>query len=65
MAYGDYTDLARGTTSDKLYRDKAFDIVKNPKYDGIKEVASMVYKYLKKNPLHLKVVVLILNKMNN
>ena len=54
MAYGDYTDLARGTTSDKLYRDKAFDIVKNPKYDGIKEVASMVYKLFEKKSSSFK-----------
>ena len=34
MAYGDFKDLARRTVSDKVLRDKAFDIAKNPKYDG-------------------------------
>ena len=34
MAYGDSKDLARRTASDKVLRDKAFNIVKNPKYDG-------------------------------
>ena len=34
MTYGDFNDLARGTASDKVLRDKAFNIAKNPKYDG-------------------------------
>ena len=34
MAYEDFKDLARRTASDKVLRDKAFDIAKNPKYDG-------------------------------
>ena len=34
MAYGDFKDLARRTTSDKVLRDKAFNIAKNPKSDG-------------------------------
>ena len=33
MAYGDFKDLARRTASDKVLRDKAFDIGENPKYD--------------------------------
>ena len=33
MAYGDFKDLARRTASDKVLRDKAFNIAKNPKYD--------------------------------
>ena len=45
MAYGDFKDLARRTASDKILRDKAFDIAKNPKYDGYQRgLASMVYK---------------------
>ena len=45
MAYEDFKDLARRTTSDKFLRDKTFNIVKNPKYDGYqRELASMVYK---------------------
>ena len=34
MPYGDFKDLTRRTASDKTLRDKAFNIVKNPKYDG-------------------------------
>ena len=49
MAYGDFKDLARRTASDKVLRDKAFNIVKNPKYDGYQRgLGSMVYKYFDK-----------------
>ena len=34
MAYGDFKDIARRTASDKVLKDKAFNIAKNPKYDG-------------------------------
>ena len=34
MANGDFKDLAERTTSDKVLRDKTFNIAKNPKYDG-------------------------------
>ena len=34
MAYEDFKDIARRTASDKVLRYKAFDIAKNPKYDG-------------------------------
>ena len=34
MAYGDFKVLARRTASDKVLRDKAFNIAKNSKYDG-------------------------------
>ena len=34
IAYGDFKDLARRAPSDKVLRDKAFNIAKNPKYDG-------------------------------
>ena len=57
MAYGDFKDLARRTASDKVLRDKAFNIAKNPKYDGYQRgLASMFYKFLTEG---LKVVVLI------
>ena len=49
MAYGDFKDLARRTASDKILRDKAFNIAKNPKYDGYQRgLASMVYKFFDK-----------------
>ena len=45
MAYGGSKDLARRTASDKVLRDKAFNIAKNLKYDGYQRgLASMVYK---------------------
>ena len=34
MAYGDFKDLATRTYADKILRDKAFNIAKDPKYDG-------------------------------
>ena len=50
MAYGDFKDLARRTASDKVLRDKAFNIAENPKYDGYQRgLASMVLKILIKN----------------
>ena len=49
MAYGDFKDLARRTASDKVLRDKAFDIAKNAKYDGYQRgLASIVYKFFDK-----------------
>ena len=46
MAQGNFKDLARRTASDKVLRDKAFKIAKNPKYDGYqRRLASMVYKF--------------------
>ena len=49
MAYGDFKDLARRTASDKVLKDKAFNIAKNLKYDEYQRgLASMVYKYFDK-----------------
>ena len=49
MGYGDFKDLKRRTFSDKVLRDKAFGIAKNPKYDGYQRgLASMVYKFFDK-----------------
>ena len=49
MAYGGFKDLARRTACDKILRDKAFHIAKNPKYDGYQRgFASMVYKLFDK-----------------
>ena len=46
MVYGDFNDLARRTTSDKVLRNKAFNIAKNRKYDGYQRcLDSMVYKF--------------------
>ena len=52
MAYGDFKDLIRRTASDTILRDKAFNIAKNPKYDGYQiRIASMVYTFLNKKSL--------------
>ena len=52
MASGDFKDLAKRTASDKILRDKAFNIAKTPKYNGCQRgLASMVYKFFDKNLL--------------
>ena len=39
-------DLQRKTASDKLLRNKAFNIAKHPKYDGYQRyLRSTVYKF--------------------
>ena len=49
MAYGDFKDLKRRTAADNVLRDKAFNIDKNPRYDGYQRgLASMVYKLFDK-----------------
>ena len=49
MTYGDFKDLTRRTVSDKILHDKAFNIIKNWKYDGYQRgLASMVYKIFNK-----------------
>ena len=46
LGYGDFQDLRRRTTSDKVFRGKTFDIAKNPKYDGYQHgCASVVYGF--------------------
>ena len=44
MTYGGFKDLARRTASDKVFRDKAFNITKNPKYGYQRGLVSVVYK---------------------
>ena len=34
MGYGEFKDLVKTTASDKVLRDKGFNIAKNPKCDG-------------------------------
>ena len=51
MAYGDFKNLAKRTAADKMLRNKAFNITKDPKYDGYQRgLASMVYKFFDKKP---------------
>ena len=50
MVYGDFKDLKRRTFSDKVLRDKAFKIAKNPKYYGYqRDLASTVINFLIKS----------------
>ena len=49
MEYRDFKDLAGRTDSDKVLRDKAFNIAKNRRCDGYQRgVVSMVYKFFDK-----------------
>ena len=49
MGYGDFKDLAKRAASDKVSRDRAFNIAKNLKYNGYQRgLASMVYKFFDK-----------------
>ena len=44
--YSDSKDLTKRTVADKVLKNKAFDIAKDPKYDGYQRgLASMVYKF--------------------
>ena len=50
MAYGYFKDWTRRRNYDKILRDKAFSIAKNPDNDGYQTgLASMVYKFFDKN----------------
>ena len=45
-AYSDSKDLTKRTVAHKISKNKAFDIAKDPKYDGYQRgLASMVYKF--------------------
>ena len=49
MAYGKSEDLSRRTESDKVLRDKAFEIASNPKYDAYqRRLALIIYKFFDK-----------------
>ena len=46
MAYGDFKDLPKRTTSDKVLRDRAFDTAKDPKCDRYQRgLVSIVDKF--------------------
>ena len=46
LLYDDFKNLERRTASDQILRDKAFNIAKNPKYDGHQGgLTSIVYKF--------------------
>ena len=48
-AYADHKDLINRTETEKVLRDKAYDIASNPEYDGYQRgLASMVYTFFDK-----------------
>ena len=54
MAYTDFKDLARRTASDKVLKDKAFNIAKNLNYNEYQRgLASMTYKCFDKKSASL------------
>ena len=57
MAHGDFKNLAKRTASDKILRDKPFNIAKNPKSDEYQRgLASMVYKFFDKKRLEVMLI---------
>ena len=49
MAYGKYKDLTKRTQSDKVLRDKAFEIASNRKYDRYQGgLAQMIFTFFDK-----------------
>ena len=49
MAFNKYKCLTKRSQSDKILRDKTFEIASNPKYDGYqRELVSMVFKFFDK-----------------
>ena len=68
MSYGDFKDLARRIASDKVLRNKAFNIEKTLKYDGYQRgFASMVNNFLmeiQKEVVSL-ITIIMMNKIWN
>ena len=51
-AYADHKDLISTTKSDKVLRDKAYDIASNQEYNGYERgLANMVYKFFDKKSM--------------
>ena len=69
MVYGDFKDLAKRTTSNKILRNKTFSIPKNPKYDGYQRgLASIIQEFFDKKTTAAsknKFAGSVLNKINN
>ena len=73
MAYEDFKDLAKRPAADKVLRDKAFNVAKEPKYDGYqRRLASKVYKFYDKKTkavvslrLQINLLLNLYLKMNN
>ena len=66
MAYGDFKDLKRRTFSDRVLKNKAFNIAKNPKYDWYQRgLVSIVYKFFDKKSNGNGIAKKRLNKIYN
>ena len=66
MAYGKSKDLVKRTQSDKLLKDKAFEIANNPKYDSYQRgLASMAYNFFDKKPKGSGISASLANKYAN
>ena len=68
MAYGDFKDLKRRTASDKILRDKTFNIDKNSKYyvDIHQEGLFLWFiKFLIKSRNEVVLLIMKLNKIFN
>ena len=49
MGYGDFKDLKRRTQSDKVFKDKAFEVASHLQYDGYQRgLDSMAYEFFNK-----------------
>ena len=60
MTYGDFKDSKKRTVADKVLRDKAFNIAKNPRYDGYQRgLASIVYNFFDKKTKGSSVTTLV------
>ena len=57
MPHEHFKDLPRRIASEKILLDKAFNFIKNPKYDGYQYgPASLVYNFFIRTLLHLQIV---------
>ena len=64
--YGDFKILARGTALDKVLHDKAFNTVKNRKYDRCQRgLASMIYKFFDKKSNYSELICIRWKKQQN
>ena len=65
MAYRDFKDLHRRKASDRLLRDKAFNVAKNLKCDEYQRgLASLVYIFFIKSLLVLILQVVMLHALD-
>ena len=65
--YSSSKDLAKRTISDKILKDRAYEIARNCGYDGYQRaVASMVYRFFdKKTGLEISVNEILAEELHN